>query len=85
MLPQQEGHDNSGFALVMQDLEGVFGHYKDKPLLSLACTAKGLGLVDDYMEGKSGLCPGGPVGSGYKSARDGLKIEVMQRYVFSQL
>ena len=21
MLPQQEGHDNSGFALVMQDLE----------------------------------------------------------------
>lgn len=31
MQPQQEGHDNSGFALVMQDLQGVFSHYKDKP------------------------------------------------------
>ena len=35
MLPQQEGHDNSGFVMVMQDLYGVFGLYKDKPLLSL--------------------------------------------------
>ena len=34
MLPQQEGHDNSGFAMVMQDLAGVFGEYKTKPLLS---------------------------------------------------
>ena len=24
MLPQQEGHDNSGFAMVMQDLYGIF-------------------------------------------------------------
>ncbi len=40
MLPQQEGHDNSGFAMVMQDLGGVFAHFKDKPLLSLACTQK---------------------------------------------
>ena len=33
MLPQQEGHDNSGFAMVMQDLYGIFSGYKDKPLL----------------------------------------------------
>ena len=33
MLPQQEGHDNSGFAMVMQDLYGIFSTYKDKPLL----------------------------------------------------
>lgn len=50
MLPQQEGHDNSGFAMVMQDLGGVFMRYKDKPLLSLACTQKGAQLVDEYME-----------------------------------
>ena len=40
MLPQQEGHDNSGFAMVMQDLYGVFGLYKDKPLLSMAWTGE---------------------------------------------
>ena len=50
MIPQQEGHDNSGFAMVMQDLEGVFTHYKDKPLLSMACTVKGVQLVNEYME-----------------------------------
>ena len=54
MLPQQEGHDNSGFAMVMQDLEGEFGSYKDKPLMSLACTQKGAKIVQDYMD-KSGF------------------------------
>jgi len=53
MLPQQEGHDNSGFAMVMQDLYGEFAEYKDKPLLSLACTQKGAKLVEDYMENNS--------------------------------
>ncbi len=80
MLPQQEGHDNSGFALVMQDLEGVFSHYKDKPLLSLACTPRGIQLVNDYMET-----------SGFTQAaewlpdvrpRPGMRIEAMPRYVF---
>lgn len=80
MLPQQEGHDNSGFALVMQDLEGVFGHYKDKPLLSLACTAKGLRLVDDYMEEK-GFVTAQQWAPDVKP-RAGLKIETMPRYVF---
>ena len=41
MIPQQEGHDNSGFAMVMKDLYGIFSDYKDKPLLSLACTQRG--------------------------------------------
>ena len=50
MLPQQEGHDNSGFAMVMQDLYGIFSNYKDKPLLSLACTQRGAQLVEEYME-----------------------------------
>lgn len=39
MLPQQEGHDNSGYAMVMQDLYGVFEGHKDKPLLSLGLYA----------------------------------------------
>lgn len=80
MLPQQEGHDNSGFALVMQDLEGVFGHYKDKPLLSMACTPDGVRLVNEYMEAR-----------GFSQAAEwipdvnpepGLRIEAMPRYVF---
>lgn len=50
MIPQQEGHDNSGFAMVIQDLGGVFAEYKDKPLMSLACTQKGVNLVENYME-----------------------------------
>lgn len=50
MLPQQEGYDNSGFAMVMQDLYGVFSNYKDKPLLSMACTREGARLVEEYMD-----------------------------------
>ena len=48
MIPQQEGHDNSGFAMVMQDLDGAFRHYKKQPLLSMACTARGVQLVNEY-------------------------------------
>ena len=50
MLPQQEGHDSSGFAMVMQDLYGAFAHDKEKPLLSMACTVRGLALVNEYMD-----------------------------------
>ena len=52
MLPQQEGHDNSGFAMVMQDLYGVFGLYKDKPLLSMACTQQVVQPVEDKKKKK---------------------------------
>ena len=48
MLPQQEGHDNSGYAMVMQDLYGVFEGHKDKPLLSLACTPVSYTHLDVY-------------------------------------
>lgn len=80
MQPQQEGHDNSGFALVMQDLEGVFGHYKDKPLLSLACTRKGAQLVNDYMDsqGFTQIAQWAPE----ISPRPGLRIAAMPCYVF---
>lgn len=52
MIPQQEGHDNSGFAFVMQDLCGVFRHYKDKPLLSMATTKRGAQIASKYMDRK---------------------------------
>jgi hypothetical protein len=42
MLAMQEGHDNSGFAMVMQDLQGPFAGFQDLPLLSMACTPDGL-------------------------------------------
>lgn len=80
MQTQQEGHDNSGFAFVMQDLEGVFSHYKDKPLLSLACTRKGLQLVNDYMDasGFTQLAQWTPE----TNPEPGLRIEAMPCYVF---
>ena len=80
MLPQQEGHDNSGFALVMQDLEGFFSHYKDKPLLSLACTRKGIQLVNDYMDSQGFVQVAQWVPD--VNPDPSLRIEAMPRYVF---
>ena len=50
MLAMQEGHDNSGFAMVMQDLGGAFAAFKEFPLLSMACTPAGLDRVEEYLE-----------------------------------
>ncbi len=80
MLPQQEGHDNSGFALVMQDLEGVFAHYKDKPLLSMACTQKGVQIVNSYMEEKGFVQIAQWVPD--VENQPNLRISAMPRYVF---
>lgn len=80
MLPQQEGHDNSGFAMVMQDLYGVFSDYKDKPLMSLACTQKGAKMVEDYMESHNFL----PVNEWNPKVNrlPGLDIKAMPHYIF---
>ncbi len=50
MLAMQKGHDNSGFAMVMQDLGGAFAPFKQFPLLSMACTAKGLERAEQIVE-----------------------------------
>ncbi len=50
MLAMQEGHDNSGFAMVMQDLGGAFAAFKEFPLLSMACTQEGLERAEEYLE-----------------------------------
>lgn len=49
MRSQQKGHDNSGFAFVMQDLGGVFENYKDLPTLSMACTNEGMHIAEDIL------------------------------------
>ena len=80
MLPQQEGHDNSGFAMVMQDLYGTFANYKDKPLLSMACTQKGNQMVEEYMDAHNfvQLAEWIPI----PDKRPGLDIQAMPYYVF---
>lgn len=49
MRSQQKGHDNSGFAMVMQDLGGIFESYKGLPVLSMACTDNGLKIAEDIL------------------------------------
>lgn len=49
MRSQQEGHDNSGFAMVMQDLGGVFEDYKGLPIISMACTDEGIKIAEDIL------------------------------------
>lgn len=49
MRSQQKGHDNSGFAMVMQDLGGVFEKYKGLPILSMAVTSNGMKIAEDIL------------------------------------
>lgn len=49
MRSQQKGHDNSGFAMVMQDLGGIFENYKGLPILSMACTDEGMRDAEDIL------------------------------------
>jgi glutamate synthase domain-containing protein 1 len=80
MLPQQEGHDNSGFAMVMQNLAGVFAKYKDKPLLSLACTQKGAVMVENYMETNNFVQLFEWIPKVVK--KNGMDIKAMPHYIF---
>lgn len=80
MRSQQKGHDNSGFAMVMQDLGGVFENYKGLPILSMACTDKGIKISEDILhkEGFVRVFQWAP----QVYPRKGLKIEPMPNYVF---
>ncbi|MEI8355481.1 MAG: glutamine amidotransferase family protein [Deltaproteobacteria bacterium] len=80
MQSQQKGHDNSGFAMVMQDLGGIFAEYKDLPTLSLACTDEGLKIAETLLQDK-----------GFKQVyqwipetnrKPGMDIQAMPNYVF---
>ena len=50
MLAMQKGHDNSGFAMVLQDLGGAFANFKEFPLLSMACTSAGLERAEELLD-----------------------------------
>ncbi|MCQ2444927.1 MAG: glutamate synthase, partial [Mailhella sp.] len=80
MIPQQEGHDNSGFAMVMQDLYGTFEPWKDKPLLSAACTWESEAVIDEYMREHHFIL----LHSWHPRIDDrpGLDIKAMPRYLF---
>jgi len=49
MQSQQEGHDNSGFAMIMQDLGGIFEGQKHRPTLSMACTDEGIPVAEEIL------------------------------------
>jgi len=80
MQSQQKGHDNSGFAMVMHDLGGLFEEYKRLPTLSMAATDEGVRLAEDILHA-----------AGFQRVyqwvpetdpRPGLDINAMPNYVF---
>lgn len=80
MQSQQKGHDNSGFAMVMHDLGGIFKNYKHLPTLSLACTDEGLKQAEDILHeaGFSRVLQWVPE----TNNEPGLDIIAMPNYVF---
>ncbi len=80
MRSQQEGHDDSGFAFIMQDMGGLFENYKDLPLLSMAATTEGTRITEDILQGLgfSRVMQWSPDINNKKN----LKIEAMQNYIF---
>ncbi|PLX72347.1 MAG: glutamate synthase [Desulfuromonas sp.] len=80
MQSQQKGHDNSGFAMVMHDLGGIFEAYKDMPTLSMACTDEGVKIAEDILHeaGFQRVMQWVPE----TSDQPGLDIIAMPNYVF---
>ncbi|MFO7766118.1 MAG: glutamine amidotransferase family protein [Pelovirga sp.] len=80
MQSQQKGHDNSGFAMVMQDLGGIFESYKKLPTLSMACTAEGIKIAEDILHdtGFHRVMQWSPE----VNDKPGLDINAMPHYVF---
>ncbi len=80
MLAMQKGHDNSGFAMVMQDLGGAFDGFKRFPLLSMACTNEGLERAEEILE-NLGFSPKFDYQPDVED-RPGLDFRRMPNYVF---
>ncbi len=80
MQSQQKGHDNSGFAMVMQDLGGIFESYKHLPTLSMACTDAGIKIAEDILHeiGFHRVMQWAPE----VNDEPGLDINAMPNYVF---
>ena len=80
MRSQQKGHDNSGFALVAQDLGGIFENYKDLPILSMAVTDEGMKYAEDMLHQAGFVRVFQYTPEVYPDKS--LKIETMPNYVF---
>lgn len=80
MQAMQKGHDNSGFAMVMQDLGGAFQSFKQFPLLSMACTDVGLERAEEILE-ELGFTPKFDYQPDV-NAKPGLDFRRMPHYVF---
>ncbi len=80
MLAMQKGHDNSGFAMVMQDLGGAFEDFKEFPLLSMACTSVGLERAEQILD-ELGFTPKFDYEPDVVDSSD-LDIRKMPHYVF---
>jgi glutamate synthase domain-containing protein 1 len=80
MQSQQKGHDNSGFAMVMHDLGGIFESYKHLPTLSLAGPDEGLKIAEDMLHaaGFQRVLQWVPE----TNQQPGLDINAMPNYVF---
>ncbi len=80
MQSQQKGHDNSGFAMVMQNLGGIFEPYKHLPTLSMACTDKGIKIAENILHeiGFHRVMQWSPE----VNPQPGLDINAMPNYVF---
>ncbi|PLX81032.1 MAG: glutamate synthase [Desulfuromonas sp.] len=80
MQSQQKGHDNSGFAMVMHDLGGIFENYKHLPTLSMACTDEGIKLAEEMLHeaGFQRVMQWVPE----TNPQPGLDINAMPNYVF---
>ena len=80
MRSQQKGHDDSGFAFVMQDLGGIFEHHKDLPILSMAGTVEGTRKAEDILMdlGFKRVLQWTP----HITNKKGLKIDPLPNYVF---
>lgn len=81
MRSQQKGHDNSGFAFVMQDLGGVFENYKELPILSMACTNEGMHIAEDILH-SIGFVRVMQWSPDVRNDIEGLNIKPMPNYVF---
>ncbi|MDD3294420.1 MAG: glutamine amidotransferase family protein [Geobacteraceae bacterium] len=80
MNSQQKGHDNSGFAMVMQDLGGIFADHKEKPTISLACSDEGLAIAEEILDGSGFRCVFEWIPE--TNRLPGLDIKAMPNYVF---
>jgi len=80
MQSQQKGHDNSGFAMVMQDLGGIFEQHKHLPTLSMAATDEGIKIAEDILHDLGFSCKF--LWAPETDPQPGLDINAMPNYTF---